>query len=141
MDLLIKQADVFTLSVEECKIKFEKAMDDNFNTARALSVIFEFISRSNRLLDDMLIPVDRKINMLRCLRFFITQMGKMLGLFVTPEKEKQSLDEQTILQLIQERNHARTEKKYNQADEIREKLYESGIILEDTKDGTMWRRR
>lgn len=141
MDLLIKQADVFTLSVEECKIKFEKAMDDNFNTARALSVIFEFISRSNRLLDDMLIPVDRKINMLRCLRFFITQMGKMLGLFVTPEKEKQSLDEQTILQLIQERNHARTEKKYNQADEIREKLYESGIILEDTKDGTIWRRR
>lgn len=132
--------------------KFEEAMDDDFNTALAIGHIYDAIRALNRYMSDRG-GFDRSANSLRILKYgreMLREISSVLGLFsANPEDyfEKQKLqriheleiDEGEILRLIEERARARSEKDWTLADDIRDRLSEKGIILEDKADGTIWK--
>ena len=133
-------------------VKFEEAMDDDFNTALAIGHIYEGVRVLNRYISDKR-GFDRSpssISILKYGRETLKEIGSVLGLFNTdPENyfEKQRLkgiseieiDEKEILSLIEERVKARSEKNWTLADDIRNHLSEKGIILEDKPEGTIWK--
>ncbi|KJB88332.1 cysteinyl-tRNA synthetase [Paenibacillus sp. E194] len=114
---------------------FDAKMQDDFNTADAITAVFEWASEANSYLQqaDLLAAGD-----LEALLDAFEAMNEVLGLVL--EKEEELLDEE-IDQLIQERNDARKAKKWARADEIRDLLTEQGIVLEDTPQGVRWRRK
>ena len=124
-----------TASLEEAKAfmaKYEEAMEDDFNTADAISAIFEMVkfTNTNANTDSSKAYVD-------ALYAQLDKMAEICGLIL--EKKAEILDEE-IEKLIQERQDARKAKNFARADEIRNQLLEQGIILEDTREGVKWKR-
>lgn len=110
--------------------KFIEAMEDDLNTANAISVIFEavrFINGEENL----------STGSIACARETIKELGGVLGLL--KNKKEASIDSE-IEALIEERQTARKEKNFKRADEIRDNLKAMGIILEDTPNGVKWRK-
>ena len=124
-----------TALLEEMKTyrkKLEDAMDDDLNTADAISAIFELVKFANTHGGETSSRefVDR-------VRKEIIELSDILGLIV--EKEEENLDD-AIEKLIQERQAARKARDFKRADEIRDELLAQGIILEDTREGVKWKR-
>ena len=122
-------------SLEEAKgfmAKYEEAMEDDFNTADAISAIFEMVkfTNTNTGADSSKAYVD-------ALYAQLDKMAEICGLIL--EKKAEILDEE-IEKLIQERQDARKAKNFARADEIRNQLLEQGIVLEDTREGVKWKR-
>ena len=117
--------------VEALVKKFEDAMEDDFNTADAVSAIFEIVRESNSTVKDFSADYAKKV-----LNVFEDLCG-VLGIETT--KEEEILDEE-IEKLIEERQAARKNKDFARADEIRDQLLEQGIILKDTREGVKWSR-
>ncbi len=113
------------------KNKFVEAMDDDINTADAIAAIFELVRETNT------IAVPENKELLRYARGLIVELCGVLG--VVCEKKAEVLDSD-IDDLIAKRNAARVAKDFKKADEIRDKLKELNIILEDTKEGVKWKR-
>ncbi len=111
---------------------FEAAMEDDFNTADAVSAVFELVKFANTSASG-----DSSKAYLEGLKELIVKLTDVLGLIV--EKEEELLAED-IEKLIAERQAARKEKNFQRADEIRNELLEKGIILEDTREGVKWRK-
>lgn len=111
--------------------KFEASMDDDFNTADAISAIFELVKLSN------VTAQDGSLEYAEYLFDTITQLCDILG--IETEQEEELLDAD-IEALIEERQAARKEKNFARADEIRNMLAGRGIILEDTRAGVKWKR-
>ena len=117
---------------EQYVTRFEEAMDDDFNTADAISVVFELVKYINSHVSGL--------SSRGCLQAFYEMLSKLtdvLGLIV--EKKEEILDGD-IERLIAERQAARKEKNFARADEIRTELLEKGIVLEDTREGVKWKR-
>ena len=112
--------------------KFEAAMEDDFNTADAISSIFELVKFSNTNTDD-----DSSNEYLEYLVKSIVMLADICGLIVV--KEEEILAEE-IEALIEERQLSRKEKNFARADEIRDILIAKGIVLEDTREGVKWKR-
>lgn len=112
--------------------KFEEAMEDDFNTADAISAIFEMVKYTNTNA-----TADSSKAYVETLYAQLSQMADICGLIL--EKKAEILDEE-IENLIQERQQARKAKNFARADEIRNQLLEQGIILEDTREGVKWKR-
>ena len=112
--------------------KFDEAMDDDFNTADAISAIFELVKFANTHAD-----AASSSAFLQALKEEIVMLSDICGLVV--EKRKEMLDEE-IEALIKERQEARKAKNFARADEIRDILTEKGILLEDTREGVKWKR-
>lgn len=112
--------------------KFERAMDDDFNTADAISAVFEFVKYCNTNVTEK-----SSRELLENLYQRLDGLCDVLGLIL--RKEEEILDEE-IEKLIAERQAARREKNFARADEIRDILLEKGIILEDTREGVKWKR-
>ena len=112
--------------------KFEASMDDDFNTADAVSAIFEYVKfcNSNTSAENSKAFVDALYERFK-------QLCDVLGIIV--EKEEELLDAE-IEDLIAQRQAARKEKNFARADEIRDQLAEMGIILKDTREGVTWKR-
>ena len=117
---------------EEFVKKFEEAMDDDFNTADAISAIFELV----KYLNTHASAENTKEYLEKCHARLAT-LCDILGLIV--EKEAELLDAD-IEALIEERQQARKAKNFARADEIRGLLLEKGIVLEDTREGVKWKR-
>jgi cysteinyl-tRNA synthetase len=117
--------------------RFNKVMDDDFNTSQAVSVIFDFIKEINKTIaENTSLDVDfyKKIN-----NFLETIAGSILGItkFKTVTDKPDSLLENKLIELLIDiRLKAKKEKNFLLADEIRDKLSGIGITLKDTKDGT-----
>lgn len=112
--------------------KFEAAMDDDLNTADAISVIFELVKFANTHGNENSSKV-----FIDALRKEILFLSDILGLIV--EREEENLD-QEIEKLIEERQAARKARDFKRADEIRDQLLAQGIVLEDTREGVKWKR-
>lgn len=112
--------------------RFEAAMEDDFNTADAVSVVFEMVKLVNIAfnMESSKAAVEEGKNL-------ITQLLDVLG--IKAGKEKEILDAQ-IEDLISKRQEARKNKDFAKADEIRDILLEKGIILKDTREGVKWTR-
>ena len=117
--------------VEALVKKFEDAMEDDFNTADAVSAIFEIVRESNSTVKDFSADYTKKV--LKVLE----DLCGVLGIETT--KEEEILDEE-IEKLIEERQAARKNKDFARADEIRDQLLEQGIVLKDTREGVKWSR-
>ena len=122
-------------SLEEARIfmtKYEEAMEDDFNTADAISAIFEMVKFTNTNAN-----ADSTKAYIDALYAQLDKMAEICGLIL--EKKAEILDEE-IEKLIQERQDARKAKNFARADEIRNQLLEQGIVLEDTREGVKWKR-
>lgn len=112
--------------------KFEAAMDDDFNTADAISAIFEMVKLSNSTISE-----ESSGAYLEELKGSIERLCEVLGIIT--EKKAEVLDDE-IEAMIEERQQARKAKNFALADEIRGKLLDMGIVLEDTREGVKWKR-
>ena len=112
--------------------KFDEAMDDDFNTADAISVIFELVKFVNTNVSEASSKA-----YLEALKQEIVLLSDICGLIV--DKKEEMLDED-IEKLIEERQAARKARNFARADEIRGELLAKGIILEDTREGVKWKR-
>lgn len=126
------------------KATWVEAMSDDFNTADALGNLFELVRAINRSIDSFGWTPTLK-EALEELRSF----GRVMGILELdpsdylkrerPTKTPLEITEEEIEHLIEERAAARREKNWKRADEIREYLNSKGILLEDSKEGTIWR--
>ena len=141
LNFLLEKAQKQELSGEEEKAllqakdfakKFDEVMDDDFNTADAISAIFELVKFANTSVGE-----GASAAYIRALKEEIVEMMDICGLSV--ERGQEILDSE-IESLIRERQEARKAKNFARADEIRDQLLEKGIILEDTREGVKWKR-
>ncbi|MBW4844901.1 MAG: cysteine--tRNA ligase [Lachnospiraceae bacterium] len=119
-------------AVQELVSKYEAAMDDDFNTADAISAVFELVKLSNSTTNE-----DSSKEYVTYLKESIERLCDVLGIIT--EKEEEILDDE-IETMIAGRQQARKDKNFALADEIRGKLLEKGIVLEDTREGVKWKR-
>jgi cysteinyl-tRNA synthetase len=116
--------------------QFEESLDDDLNTAEALAALFEFVRDANTAMDagefpsgntapalDLLDRFDRVFDVLR------------------PTLSEAGLSNARIEELIQERGAAKKARNFARSDQIRQELMDAGVILEDTKEGTRWKRK
>jgi len=132
--------------LEKYKNAFEDAMDEDFNTAEALAVLFNLTREVNNFLNS-----DEEISkevLSGFDAFYRTYGGNVLG--IVPEKmgqhgvddvEAYKMEEDLIKALIDTRNELRAAKQWEQADKIRDRLNELGIIIEDKKEKAAWRKK
>jgi cysteinyl-tRNA synthetase len=121
----LEQAEFF-------KDEFIKVMDDDFNTANAISVLFDMAKQAN-------LYVSEKNTSEKVLQAFITRFEELFGVLGVALTEEELLEDE-IEALIQKRIDARKNRDFNLADQIREDLKDKNIILEDTAQGTRWKR-
>lgn len=119
-------------AVEELVQKFETAMDDDFNTADAISAIFEIVRLSNSTISEASTKA-----YVSYVKETMDQLCDVLGIIT--EKKEEILDSE-VEDLIAKRQQARKDKNFALADEIRGQLLDMGIILEDTREGVKWKR-
>lgn len=124
---------------EYFQVRFNAAMDDDFNTPVALSVLFDLAREINRLRDEQ--------HWVEAGRFAakLLQLSDILGLLRQApdqflhagvgEEEVKEIDD-----LMMRRHQARRNKDWDEADKVREELTKRGVVLEDTPQGTVWRR-
>ncbi|MCR4656043.1 MAG: cysteine--tRNA ligase [Lachnospiraceae bacterium] len=122
---LIREAEKFVEA-------FDRAMDDDFNTADAITAVFELVKFIN-----LNAGADSSREFLESMHKELKELTGILGL--ETERKKELLDAD-IEALIEERTKARKEKNFARADEIRNSLLEMGIVLEDTREGVKWHR-
>ena len=122
----------FSKKLDNLKQKFIDAMDDDLNTADAISVIFDIVYAANT---DLSTEGDNAKQIVNKTLDTIQELGAVLGLF--NKNTKKTLDAE-IEALIEERNIARKEKNWARADEIRDKLKSMHIVLKDTPMGVKW---
>ena len=119
-------------AVEELVQKFETAMDDDFNTADAISAIFEIVRLSNSMISEASTKA-----YVSYVKETMDKLCDVLGIIT--EKKEEILDSE-VEDLIAKRQQARKDKNFALADEIRGQLLDMGIILEDTREGVKWKR-
>jgi len=117
----------------EIKARFEAVMDDDFNTPEALASIFDLVKLANKNIKDL--------DFIRATADTLRGLCHILGLSLERVSEASLFSDEEIDSMILSRKKAKSEKNYKLADDIRKDLEEKGIILEDAKDVTTWRRK
>ncbi len=131
-----KQEQELLSLIENSRQRFIDAMDNDFNTPEALSVIFEFIKEINKALDENIINHNIAE---KALGFIEKEFFYIFGLeFNNVLSTNDDLVKQLIELLIEIRHELRSKKDYKLSDKIRDRLKELGIILEDKADKTTW---
>lgn len=123
----------YVRSIKQYEQRFIEEMDDDFHAANAITVVYDFIKWLNTYLEN----TDVSNVVLSQSEKTLSDWMNVFGLSFASEE---LLDDE-IEQLISERNQARKEKNFARSDEIRDLLKEQGIILEDTPQGTRWKRQ
>ncbi len=119
---------------KEYVAKFEEAMDDDCNSANAISSVFELVKYANSNVN-----VDSTKELAKAIYDILSQLCDVLGIIL--EKEETSVgDEDYIEEMIAKRVQAKKDRDFALADSIRDELAAKGIILKDTREGTKWSR-
>lgn len=121
----LKQADAFAA-------KFDEAMDDDFNTADAISAIFEFVKYANTN-----VSAENSKAFIQAVLDKMISLCDVLGIIVDKKEEILAED---IEKMIEDRQAARKAKDFKKADEIRDELLAKGIVLEDSREGVKWKK-
>ena len=128
----------YSEELNQFRQKFIQAMDDDFNTAVALGVLYEIVNLGNKILEDISFSFVEKNILLSEIRQTLLEFGKIFCLFL------QASDDEGYNQLVEKviaiREILRKEKRFELADRIREELMSLGIVIEDGKDKTTWRK-
>jgi cysteinyl-tRNA synthetase len=135
----------------DCWQQFCEAMDDDFNSALGIGIIFDTVRTINRLLDQHANNDSNQIKKtVQCALADIRKTGNILGILLekpavyfdkqqTQVLEQKSVDSTMIAKMVEERNAARRAKDWNKADQIRDQLAGMDVILEDRPEGTVWK--
>lgn len=130
--------------------RFTEAMDDDFNTARGVGILFDAVRRINRELDEQGEVSEAVKARIQSECSDILKIGGILGILTQSPKayfenkkvqglEEKAIDPAVIDQMVQERTEARKSKNWARADVLRKELEEMNILLEDRPDGTVWK--
>lgn len=130
---LSENRDKWQEQIEEIHDRFIKEMDDDFNSANAVAAMFDLVKAGNLYLRE-------KHSSKEVLRSFIKRLDDMAFVLGIRLKQEEALLDEEVEALIQERIDARKNRDFARADEIRDELKEKNIILEDTPQGTRWKR-
>lgn len=146
-----KPGDEMLKRLQLLKTQFLEAMEDDFNTARAIGYLFDTVRQANNYLEltKKGAPSPEKIAIVREVRGIMVETGEVLGLFqedpdtyfrLDREREavKRGLDITEIERFLEERNLARAQKEWAKADQIRIDLAAKGVTLKDGPSGTTW---
>lgn len=144
--------------IEDFKRRFESAMDDDFNTPLAVSTVFDFVSSSNKFLNENEEPdrglcryaLDTLLSLCNILTLFqeekekyddklLKDLQKIASKFVKDVKGRSI--EELVEELIKVREEARAKKEWNISDKIRKDLEDIGFEIQDTAKGTVWRKK
>ena len=131
-DKITKKEKEIKEELVKYKEKYIYEMDNDFNTADGISVLFEIVRFLNTSINE-----DSSFEILRFSIDMLKELGYPLGIL---QEEKTLKLEEEVEKLIDERNMARDNKDYKESDRIRDLLKEKGVILEDTSSGTRWKR-
>jgi cysteinyl-tRNA synthetase len=115
---------------------FSETVDNDLNISGGLGVFFDFIHKINLMITDDKISKKDAQDILEALK----KIDQVFG-FIFFDNEVEDPDKDRIDKLVDERIQAKKNREFGRADEIRELLKNEGIILEDTKDGTRWKRK
>lgn len=128
----------FQAELDELHAKFSDAMNDDFNTAAAMGILFDVVYLINTTLKEYdTLPEE----FFTLSKNTLNEYDSILGVIGPDEAESEHDDESAeIERLIQERTEARKAKNFSRSDEIRNMLKARGIVLEDTPQGTKWKR-
>jgi len=119
-------------TANELLAKYEAAMDDDFNTADAISAIFELVKLGNSTATEASTK-----GFAEYLQSMLLRLCDVMGIIT--ERKAEVLDGE-VEALIAARQQARKEKNFARADELRQQLLDMGIVLEDTREGVKWKR-
>lgn len=114
---------------------FTETMDNDLNISGGLGVFFDFVTKVNTLIAEDKLTSDDAALILDA----VAKLDTVFGFITFGEDE--DVDAERINALVEERIRAKKEKNFKRSDEIRDMLKDEGIILEDTKDGTRWKRK
>jgi len=118
--------------------RFDAALDDDFNTPIAISILFDISKQIN-------LEKEKDVDFASALSGLLVRLGGYLGILQNSAedflKQGVQLSDEEIDQKIKDRNLARSEKDFVLSDQIRDELEAHGIILEDSAEGTSWRRK
>ncbi|PAK38306.1 cysteine--tRNA ligase [Peribacillus simplex] len=131
-DGLTENNDVWLEKLNDLHEQFIKEMDDDFNTANAISMLFELSKQANYYLMEK--NTDTEV-----IDAFLDKFNTLFSVLGLSLEEEGLLDEE-IEGLIQQRIQARKDRNFGLSDEIRDRLKNMNIILEDTPQGTRWKR-
>ena len=130
--------DKFKAELAELHAKFSEAMNDDFNTAAAMGILFDVVYLINKSLKENETLPEEFFNLSKNA---LAEYDSILGIIGNDEAETEHDEESAeIEKLIQERTEARKSKNFARSDEIRDMLKARGIVLEDTPQGTKWKR-
>ncbi|PSL14925.1 cysteinyl-tRNA synthetase [Marinobacterium halophilum] len=120
--------------------RFCEAMDDDFNTPRALAVLFELASELNKAIREGSATVSALAAQLKQLAGMIGLLQQEPKAFLQGEVGDNGLSAEAIEELIEQRNQARKDKNFAEADRVRDLLADNGVVLKDSREGTGWYR-
>jgi cysteinyl-tRNA synthetase len=120
----------------QATLRFEEALDDDLNTAEGLAAVFEYVRDTNTAMDA---GEFRAGNVQPALEF----LAKFDAVFdvIRPTERVTGISDEDIEAKIAGRNQARKTRNFARSDEIRKELLDLGVVLEDTKEGTRWKRK
>ena len=128
-----EEEKAFSDEIDEFVNRYESYMDDDFNTADAISVIFEMVKAANiNVTEDSSAALRDK---------YLETIEKLCGILGIKTQKKEELLDADIQALIDERQAARKAKDFARADQIRDQLSSMGIRLKDTREGVKWSRQ
>ena len=118
--------------------QFEAALDDDLNTSGALGAIFVFISEANVALEHGRLGEADRMEIQEWFKVIDARLG------IVPAMEHLVLDDkqaEQIEMLVRQRNEARRNRNFALSDQIRQQLFDRGVVIEDTREGTRWRQK
>ena len=121
--------------IDKFRVQFEEAMDDDFNTADAITAIYELVRFINKSITDEVSKAfaEKEMEM-------FNRLTSVLGLLEKEEEKTEDPDTAMIEELIAKRTEAKKNKDFATADAIREELSQMGITIKDTRQGVQWFR-
>ena len=134
---ITKEEKELLTTISTFEKEFHEAMEDDFNTADAISSIFELVKWANTHVGD-----HSSVEFTQKVYNELMKLSNILGIFYdSPKKEQDhALSDSQVEELIEQRTTAKKEKDFAKADHIRDELIEKGIIIEDTRQGVRWKR-
>jgi len=118
--------------------QFEAAVDDDLNTSGALAAIFVLISDGNIALEEGRLGEENRAEIQEWFQVIDARLG------IVPEMEPPVLSEREVEEIeamVRRRNEARRVRDFALSDQIRRQLLDRGVVIEDTREGTRWRRK
>ncbi|SUU93152.1 Cysteine--tRNA ligase [Anaerococcus octavius] len=131
-DEILDDEQILLNELKEFENRFIEVMDNDLNTADAITVLFELVKFAN-----IKVSSENSKQLIKAVLDEILSLEEVLGI-QNRQKVNANVDEEKILNLIEERNQAKKAKDYAKADDIRDELAQMGVAIKDTREGVKW---